>query len=59
MIEALSLQAEPREQIGSKAAAAVRRKGRIPAIVYGHKQAPAPSRWTPTISPRAFVTATA
>ena len=40
MIEMLSLQAEPREQIGSKAAAAVRRKGRIPAIVYGHKQEP-------------------
>jgi len=40
MIEALSLQAEPRGQIGSKAAAAVRRKGRIPAIVYGHKQEP-------------------
>ena len=40
MIEALSLQAEPREQTGSKAAAAVRRKGRIPAIVYGHKEAP-------------------
>jgi large subunit ribosomal protein L25 len=40
MIEALSLQAEPREQTGSKAAAAVRRKGRIPAIVYGHKQEP-------------------
>jgi large subunit ribosomal protein L25 len=40
MIEALSLQAEPREQIGSKAAAAIRRRGRIPAIVYGHKQTP-------------------
>jgi large subunit ribosomal protein L25 len=40
MIEALSLQAEPREQTGSKAAAAVRRKGRIPAIVYGHKEQP-------------------
>ncbi|MCX5646722.1 MAG: 50S ribosomal protein L25 [Phycisphaerae bacterium] len=40
MIEMLSLQAEPREQMGSKAAAAVRRKGRIPAIVYGHKQEP-------------------
>jgi large subunit ribosomal protein L25 len=40
MIETLSLQAEPREQTGSKAAAAVRRKGRIPAIVYGHKQEP-------------------
>jgi large subunit ribosomal protein L25 len=40
MIEALSLQAEPRAQTGSKAAAAIRRKGRIPAIVYGHKQEP-------------------
>ena len=40
MIEALSLQAEPREQTGSKAAAAVRRKGRIPAVVYGHKEVP-------------------
>jgi large subunit ribosomal protein L25 len=40
MIEALSLQAEPRGQTGSKAAAAVRRKGRIPAIVYGHKEEP-------------------
>ena len=40
MIEALSLQAELREQTGSKAAEAVRRKGRIPAIVYGHKQTP-------------------
>jgi large subunit ribosomal protein L25 len=40
MIEALSLQAELREQTGSKAAAAMRRKGRIPAIVYGHKQDP-------------------
>lgn len=40
MIEMLSLQAEPRERIGSTGAAAVRRKGRIPAIVYGHKQEP-------------------
>lgn len=40
MIEALSLQAELREQHGSKAAAAVRKNGRIPAIVYGHKQDP-------------------
>ena len=40
MIDMLSLQAEPRERIGSKGAAAVRRKGRIPAIVYGHKQEP-------------------
>jgi len=40
MIDMLSLQGEPRERIGSKGAAAVRRKGRIPAIVYGHKQEP-------------------
>jgi large subunit ribosomal protein L25 len=40
MIEALSLQAELREKTGSTGAAAVRRKGRIPAIVYGHKQEP-------------------
>lgn len=40
MIEALSLQAEPRTKTGSKASAAVRRKGRIPAIVYGHKEEP-------------------
>ena len=40
MIDMLSLQAEPRERIGSTGAAAVRRKGRIPAIVYGHKQEP-------------------
>lgn len=40
MDKTLSLQAEVREQTGSKAAAAVRRQGRIPAIVYGHKQEP-------------------
>lgn len=40
MIEMLSLQAESRERIGSTGAAALRRKGRIPAIVYGHKQEP-------------------
>ena len=38
MIEALSLEAQLRDGTGSKAAAAVRRQGRIPAIVYGHKQ---------------------
>jgi len=40
MIEALALQAELRKQHGSKAAAAVRRQGRTPAIVYGHKKEP-------------------
>jgi large subunit ribosomal protein L25 len=40
MDKTLSLQAQTREQTGSKAAAAVRQQGRIPAIVYGHKQEP-------------------
>jgi large subunit ribosomal protein L25 len=40
MDKTLSLQAEVREHIGSKAATAVRRSGRIPAIVYGHKEEP-------------------
>jgi len=40
MNETVSLQAEVREQIGSRAAAAVRKRGRIPAVVYGHKQTP-------------------
>jgi len=40
MIEALSLEAQLRDGLGSKAAAAVRRQGRIPAIVYGHKETP-------------------
>jgi len=34
------LKAEPREQTGSKHAAKVRSKGKIPAIIYGHKQEP-------------------
>ena len=40
MDKTLSLQAEVREHIGSKAAAAIRAKGRVPAIVYGHKEEP-------------------
>jgi len=40
MAKTLSLEAQPREQIGSKAAAAVRKQGRIPAVVYGHQQEP-------------------
>jgi large subunit ribosomal protein L25 len=40
MIKALSLEAQIRDGKGSKAAAAVRRQGRIPAIVYGHKETP-------------------
>ncbi|OHB65659.1 MAG: hypothetical protein A2Y76_10210 [Planctomycetes bacterium RBG_13_60_9] len=40
MIKTLALEAQIRENTGSKAAAAVRQQGRIPAIVYGHKQDP-------------------
>ncbi len=40
MDKTLVMQAEVRESTGSKAAAAVRRQGRIPAIVYGHKEEP-------------------
>ena len=41
MEESLLLKAEVREQTGSRDAAKVRRHGRIPAIVYGHKKEPA------------------
>lgn len=40
MDKTLALQAELRERIGSKAAAADRKRGRIPCIVYGHKEQP-------------------
>jgi len=40
MDKTFALQAEVRERIGSKGAAAVRKAGRIPAVVYGHKQEP-------------------
>ena len=36
----LFLKAEIREQTGSKSVSSVRKQGRIPAIVYGHKQKP-------------------
>jgi large subunit ribosomal protein L25 len=38
MAKTLLLKAEVREHTGSKAVQKVRRQGRIPAIVYGHKQ---------------------
>lgn len=38
MDKTLKLKAEIREQTGSKSAEAVRSSGRIPAIVYGHKE---------------------
>ncbi|MBN2130453.1 MAG: 50S ribosomal protein L25 [Sedimentisphaerales bacterium] len=41
MTKTSSLKAEIREHTGSSAAAQVRRQGRIPAIVYGHKEEPA------------------
>lgn len=40
MDKTLALEAELRERIGSKAASAVRKQGRIPCIVYGHKEQP-------------------
>ena len=40
MDKTLALQAELRDRIGSKAATAVRKRGRIPGIVYGHKKDP-------------------
>ncbi len=38
----LLLKAEIREQAGSKAAANIRKQGRIPAIIYGHKKETVP-----------------
>jgi large subunit ribosomal protein L25 len=40
MSEALKLTAEARERAGKGASRAVRRTGRVPAVVYGNKQAP-------------------
>ena len=40
MAKTLLLKAEIREQTGSKAVQKVRKEGRIPAIVYGHKETP-------------------
>ena len=40
MKKTLLLKAELREQTGSKTVRKVRRQGRIPAIMYGHKQEP-------------------
>ncbi|MHC4573428.1 MAG: 50S ribosomal protein L25 [Planctomycetota bacterium] len=41
MEKTLMLKAERREQTGSRSAARLRKNGRIPAIIYGHKQEPA------------------
>jgi len=40
MAKTLLLKAEIRERTGSKAVQKIRKAGRIPAIVYGHKQTP-------------------
>lgn len=40
MEKALQLKAEIREQTGSKHAMHIRKQGRIPAIIYGHKEEP-------------------
>jgi len=40
MAETLLLKAQKREKTGSKVAARVRQAGRIPAVVYGHKEKP-------------------
>jgi large subunit ribosomal protein L25 len=40
MEEVLRLKAQVRENTGSKDAVKVRKKGRIPAVVYGHKKEP-------------------
>jgi large subunit ribosomal protein L25 len=41
MEKSMLLKAEKREQTGTSSAAKMRKSGRIPAIVYGHKQEPA------------------
>lgn len=40
MEKELVLKAEKRDKTGSRSAAKVRKEGRIPAVVYGHKQEP-------------------
>ena len=40
MAETLCLKAEVREGVGKKSAAKVRGAGRVPAIIYGHKEKP-------------------
>ncbi len=38
--EAMSLKADIRDKAGSNATAALRKQGKLPAVVYGHKQEP-------------------
>jgi large subunit ribosomal protein L25 len=39
MAESVVLQTQPREERGTQAARRLRRQGRIPAVIYGHKEA--------------------
>ena len=39
MSEALKLTAEARDRAGKGASRAMRREGRVPAVIYGNKQA--------------------
>jgi len=41
MSDMISLKVEPREKGGSKIAARLRKTGKVPAVVYGHKKEPA------------------
>jgi large subunit ribosomal protein L25 len=40
MVEAVKIAAQPRERAGKGAARAIRRAGRVPAVIYGEKQPP-------------------
>jgi large subunit ribosomal protein L25 len=40
MVEAVKIAAQPRQRAGKGAARATRRAGRVPAVIYGEKQAP-------------------
>lgn len=42
MSQSKTLQAEARERVGKGSARAIRREGKIPAVIYGDKQAPLP-----------------
>ena len=40
MSDTIALPAEPRERVGKGAARAVRRAGRVPAVIYGDRKDP-------------------
>ena len=57
MPEIISLSAEPRPQAGKGAARAIRRQGRVPAIVYGDNKEPTPISLEPRELGRALAKA--